>query len=149
MNKSKFLLFLSLGLFFTNLFLIWFFVFNPPSHYRGLPKNIIIQKLHFDENQRGDYENLIHEHQREIRKYNDELMALKKDLYAGLRKENPAATKDSLISEIEKIQIAIENTHYSHFQDIKSLCKPEQMEAFNRLTLELSRIFTPKRPPRH
>jgi hypothetical protein len=58
-------------------------------------------------------------------------------------------TKDSLIEILASNQKKIEETHFKHFQDIKKLCTPEQMNRFDDLTEELSRIFGRKPKPRH
>ena len=75
---------------------------------------------------------------------------IKNDLYLQLtQKTINIKTKDSLIEILASNQKKIEETHFKHFQDIKNLCKPNQMNSFNELTEELSRIFGRKPKPRH
>ena len=57
-------------------------------------------------------------------------------------------TKDSLITLLNSYQNQVEETHFKHFEDIKKLCHQDQLEDFNELTEDLSRIFAPNKPPR-
>ena len=50
--------------------------------------------------------------------------------------------KDSLITLFLANQKNIEEAHFKHFQDIKSICKASQLQDFNSLTQELSKLFS-------
>ena len=151
MNKIK-ILSISIGvLVLLNLGLIFFILSNkPPRHpFRGGhrnekmkdgPKIIIIDKLEFDEQQIGEYEKLIKIHQESINKLDEQLMQNKKLLYEQLINNN--ALKDSLMTALSQIQHQIEETHYSHFEALKKICKPNQQNKFNELTVELSSLFS-------
>jgi protein CpxP len=73
---------------------------------------------------------------------------IKNALYTTLTKENGAAERDSLINQIASVQAEIENTHYSHFIEIKTLCKPEQQQYFEALTQEISTLFYKRQMPK-
>jgi periplasmic protein CpxP/Spy len=71
-------------------------------------------------------------------------------LYTQLVKSNvDTKAKDSLITVLANHQKQVEQTHFKHFEDIKSLCKPEQRENFYDLTRDLSKIFGKQTKPRH
>ncbi len=116
---------------------------KPPMEQAG-PKNIIIDRLHFDKEQTAQYEQLIEQHQSAIRTLNDSIKIAKNNLYQSLTDENTAG-KDSLIAKLSLLQRKIELTHYDHFASIRTLCKPDQLEAFNNLTKELARFFGHKK----
>jgi protein CpxP len=157
MEKTKLLTIAVIGLLLLNLATLGFLFLNgpkgnrPPHGGKPEPKEIIIEKLHFDANQQKDYENLIQWHRSEITKLDDNIRQAKNELYSQLNQsEVNAKAKDSLITVINSNQKQIEETHFKHFEDIKKLCHKDQMEDFNELTEELSRIFAPKpRRPRH
>jgi hypothetical protein len=65
-----------------------------------------------------------------------------------LQKDQQESLRDSLILEINKVQMNIENIHYNHFLDIKGLCRPEQQQAFNALTADIAKLFSPRPPKR-
>lgn len=149
MNKVKLLSIISIGLLISNLALVGFIVFGKhrPGPHEG-PRNLIIESLHFDAKQVEVYDQLIQEHRQEIRQSDEKLRGLKNELYKGLASNASAATNDSLINEIGKVQNHIETTHLSHFEAIKKLCKPNQMEDFNALTGELAKLFAPHPHPK-
>ncbi|UPT70504.1 MAG: hypothetical protein M0D53_15715 [Flavobacterium sp. JAD_PAG50586_2] len=156
MEKTKLLTIAVIGLLLINLGTLGFLLLNgkehrPPNGGRPEPKEIIIEKLNFDKKQQDDYAKLIQWHRGEITRLDDNIRQAKNELYSQLSQtETNAKTKDSLISVINFNQKQIEHTHFKHFEDIKKLCRKDQMENFNALTEELSRIFAPKpRRPRH
>lgn len=158
MSKLKLLTLAVIGLVALNLVVIGFLLFgghNPriPERLREQngPKNIIIDRLQFDPNQAKQFKKLIDTHSQLIEALDDSLLMAKIDLYQTLVQED-VALKDFLVRKLGAIQQKIEETHYQHFLEIKALCKPEQLPAFNQLALQLANIFDQKRknmpPPR-
>lgn len=160
MEKTKLLTFAVITLLLINLGTLGFlFLSGPNGHHphRGegpeggpKPREIIIEKLHFDANQQKEYDKLIKWHQGEIRRLDDAIRKAKNDLYSGLSEDIiNEQSKDSLITLLNSYQKQIETTHFKHFEDIKKICHNEQLEDFNELTEELSRIFSRgQKPPR-
>ncbi len=149
MNKLKVLSLISIGLLAVNIILIWFLVSHQPNRSnREGPKRIIIEKLHFDKNQITEYEKLIEWHRTEIRKADKQMLELKHNLYSYLIKE-PSTSKDSLIAEIGKLQMAIEHIHFKHFLDIKKLCKHEQQNYFEAFASEITELFPQTKNKQH
>lgn len=158
MEKTKFISFLAIGLLLSNLLLVGYIMVNksrsphahenreqgPPRHHG--PRNLIIERLHFNDAQVTEYDKLIIWHRGEIEKADDRIMELKNQLYSTLG--NPADNvKDSLIAAIAAKQQDIERIHYKHFEDIKQLCTPEQQADFEELTKEIASLFGPHKPP--
>jgi len=149
MNKVKVLSLLSIGLFLANLFLLWFLFMHRPMPPGGEgPRNSIIEKLGFDTEQSKAYDQLISRHRSEIEKAQQEIIALKNTLYASLRSDSQQTAADSLILAINQVQMNIEHIHYNHFLDIKRLCKPEQVDAFNAFSEDIAKLFSPHEPNR-
>ena len=157
MERTKLLTITIIGLLLINLATLGFVFLNGPKpggmphEGRPLPKDIIIDKLHFDANQQKEYEKLIRWHRGKIDQLDDSIRQTKNTLYSGLTESDTnTKAKDSLIALLNSYQKQVEETHFKHFEDIKKLCKPEQQEDFKALTTELSRIFAPRpRRPRH
>ena len=156
MGKTKLLTIAVIGLLVINFGTLGFLLLNGKGHRspqegRQKPKEIIIKKLRFDEAQQKKYAKLIKWHRGEITKLDGNIREAKNELYSQLLKlETNVKAKDSLILVISFNQKQIEETHFKHFEDIKKLCHKDQMENFNDLTVELSRIFAPKpHRPRH
>lgn len=157
MSKIKLLTIAVIGLLAVNIGIVGFLLLRkPPMLPKGMiqteqkdgPKKIIIDKLNFDKEQITAYEALIVEHRRSVKELKDSISDTKKNLYQSLKTESFTA-KDSLINLLSVLQKRIESVHYDHFMQIKKICKPEQMEAFNALTSELAFYFAAekKAPP--
>ena len=154
MDKIKVLTIGVIALLLLNFGTLGFLLLSGPKHDRRpphrMPKEIIIDKLQLDANQQAAYQTLIDWHRGTIDSLDHQIRSTKNELYLQLtQKAVDVKTKDSLIAILANEQKAIEETHFKHFQDIKNLCKPEQMNSFNELTEELSRIFGRKPKPRH
>ncbi len=156
MNKNRLLILLVAGLLISNILLVVFMMkgrgpgHGPPPRHGG-PRDLIIERLHFDESQIQQFEKLIQEHHKNVTDQDQALMTIKNTLYSNLKSVENKTVTDSLINSMVTIQNKIEHIHYSHFGDIKKLCKPEQLEDFNELASELSRLFGPPKgpPPPH
>lgn len=119
----------------------------PPHHRNGGPKNIIIKRLQLNETQIEAYEDLIHIHISQIREKEYELMEVKQHIY-DLLLHNNSEEEDELYAELGRLSAEIEQIHLVHFKDLKSLCNEEQLIAFESLTKDLARLFSPPKPPK-
>ncbi|MFZ1705850.1 MAG: hypothetical protein WAT79_16005 [Saprospiraceae bacterium] len=147
MNKIKILSLVSAALFLVNLALICFLIAYKPSRGKEKnPKEVIIKKLNFDGPQIKEYEKLIEWHQSNILQSEKNLLKLKNQLYSNLTKDIKENFTDSLLTEIGKLHIDMEQINYKHFSEIKLLCKPEQMTSFNALYADINRLFERKNP---
>jgi periplasmic protein CpxP/Spy len=154
MEKNKLQRIIIIGLVVLNLGLMVFVFLRPmgkgPHRRHQEPKHIIIEKLHLDKEQIAAYDDLIKDHQTRIREARNEQSLLKQSLYKLLNdREINNEAKDSFLVLLGTNQQKIEQIHYSHFNDIKALCHPEQMADFIELTKELSQLFAPPMPKRH
>jgi Spy/CpxP family protein refolding chaperone len=158
MEKTKLLTITVIGLLLLNFATLGFLFISgtkghkPPHDIpegRHEPKEIIIERLHFDANQQKEYGQLIEWHRGEIRQLEDSIRVSKNELYMLLNNDIvDEKAKVTLINEIALFQKQIEATHFKHFEDIKKLCKPEQQVYFNELTEEFGRLFYRNKPPR-
>lgn len=107
------------------------------------PKNLIIERLGFDDAQQKKYVVYIKVHQKQIRAAQDQRVVLKNKLYVLLTQSTIDTTKrDSLMQLITDNHQKVEEIHFNHFEEIKSLCKgEEQLKKFDHLSLEFSRFF--------
>ncbi|MFN0036498.1 MAG: Spy/CpxP family protein refolding chaperone [Saprospiraceae bacterium] len=142
LTKTNFWRTAALALLLLNGCLLAFFLTRPRPPREGGPQKIIVERLHFDAAQIGAYEQLMQQHRSEVQTKRREVQAAKQQLY-GLLQGSDFSKKDSLARRVGQLQVDIENVHFSHFQDIKSLCKSDQIENFNALTGELSQFFAP------
>lgn len=155
MEKSKLLTIAVVALLLLNLGTLGFLVFGknsgmPPHGPHREPKYQIIATLHFDNAQQQQYEKLILEHRATISQIEGDIRLAKNRLYLQLLKDQvDNRLKDSLVDVLAAYQKQIEQTHFKHFQDIKKICRPDQLEYYDDLTQELSRIFSKPPHPGH
>ena len=148
-NKIKLYGALALILFLINIGLLFFiFKSNNQRSHPARNRNLIIEKLHFNETQIAQFDRLIKIHRNGINPAQHQLMDLKNTLYSNLKNETNVALNDSIILEINNIQNQIEHIHINHFAAIKSICTPQQLPVYNELTTELAKLFSPAPPPK-
>lgn len=147
MNKIKLLTIAVICLFLLNAgTLLFMFMSKPPMHGPGGegPKQIIIDRLNFDESQQKKYSELVEDHRAKSKELNKNSRDLHNKLYE-LLKENVInkIEADSLIDVIADNQKAIDNLNLDHFQKIKSICKDKQLNLFDSLVDDLTHLFSP------
>lgn len=152
MNKSRFLGILVIVMIALNFTILSFFFFgrsgHGPRHRPVEIKKVISERLGFSEAQNEAYQSFIVEHRKAIRTLDEKMMSARTVLYSQLSK-NEAASVDSQLLVIGRLQTEIETIHYNHFAEIKKLCNEDQLPAFNELTIDLAEYFgASKRPKR-
>ncbi len=151
MNKTRLLTILVIVLVVINLLALTALILGrPPGPGPGRmgpgPRQLVIERLQLDQDQEAAYDKIIEEHQAAIRVEETKMKEAKNALFALLAQ--PEYTeKDTLIQQIGAIQEEIEALHFKHFAELKVLCTPEQLPAFNELTNELARLFAPRPRP--
>ena len=152
MNKTKLLSIAVIILLLLNIGILSFLFFKKHDNHKNekkMPKDIVIEKLHFDKNQIEMYEETIASHQKEIHSLDSSIKKTKNELYQLLNSEtNYFEQKNSLLLKLADYQKQIETTHFNHFLEIKNICKEDQLADYELLTEELSKIFTNKRKPK-
>ncbi len=145
MTKLSFLKWAVASLVLLNLGAIVFFFSQ--KHREG-PRKTIEQRLHFDAGQISDYEKFITKHRRDVVRKEQEILGAKSELYRLLGGSD-FSKKDSLVGRIGALQQEIEQVHFAHFQEIKSLCKGSQLADFEVLAGDLARLFSKKNENRN
>lgn len=152
MSKAKLLWIAVIALLLLN-FGILAFLFLSKEHEpmgRKMPREIIIEKLHFNESQIVDYDKIIKQHQQSIKNLDDSIKNTKDKLYQLLNdKTVNSSKKDSLFLKLANYQKQIETTHFNHFLEIKKLCNKNQLQDYKNLTQELGHLFSQHRKPRN
>jgi periplasmic protein CpxP/Spy len=159
MTKSKLLTFAVIALFLINIITLSFLFFKgprpegrpegrPDGRPKHSPSEIVINELNFDKEQIEAYEKLIQEHSLKINDLDQKINETKNRLYLELASKENDSKKDSILTILNKYTSEVEQVHFDHFLEIKKLCKPEQLDNYNKLILDLSSIFAPNRMPK-
>jgi len=150
MTKTRLLTIAVIGLLLLNLSILASFLFSPGPRVRHIspvdrhePKWLVIERLQLDEAQQRAYQVLIDAHRREHHALNDRCRDLKRMLYALLKQDTVDSTRaDSLIAQVAETQRVLEQVNFRHFQQLRRICRPDQLSAFDALADELADIFT-------
>ncbi|WPR72842.1 hypothetical protein SLW70_06860 [Flavobacterium sp. NG2] len=151
MNKIKVLTYSLIVLVIFNISMIVFFKIIKPrdcgGNFRNGPRKMIIEKLHFNEDQQKQLEASIEMHIEKVKSFEKQIQQTKENLYAQLSQPKvDIKAKDSLINVLGDIQKQIETSRFNHFKKIREICNtPEQKEDFKELTVELSKMFSHRR----
>lgn len=148
MNKQTFYIALIAALLLSNVLLAGYLFLSPA---RGempprKPREIIIERLGFDAQQVAAYDRIIPAHRNGVRAAESEIRATKQQLYRSLIAQDTTGN-GLLLRKLDAAHAQIERTHYAHFQQIRALCRPDQLPAFEALVEDLGKLFMPK-PPR-
>lgn len=142
MTKLTFVSLFAVGLLVSNLLLVGFMIFGRP---RADLQEETVKTLHFDEPQQQAHAILVQAHKDSIRNAEHELLALRQRLYATLMQDSSRIAKDSLLLVINKVEFRIGNTHYTHFENVGKLCRPDQKQYFIDFASDLAERLTPKK----
>ena len=146
MNKRKLVSRLVIALLIVNLFFIGFSIFKKKSMKRGegpeRPEKMILSVLNFDKEQENTFKVAMEKHQAQILPLQKGLKELKQQFFTS----NDDELADSIATLMGQFYIDLNHAHKSHFHDIKEICRPEQMPAYEELMLRISQAFgSPRR----
>jgi hypothetical protein len=150
MNKHKFYISIILLLLLSNAVLIYGFLHRPKQPPMQVsPKEVVVKALHFDDAQIEKYDGIINVHQELILDLKKELNRNRQLLYAQLSKPKNDTSTAIILQSVANLELKIEEVHFKHFLDIKSICRDDQMPDFEQLCNELNQLFgsqMPKQP---
>ena len=148
MTKTKLLTVAVITLLILNVATLTFiFMHKPPMHDGEGPKQLIIERLHFDEAQQKEYSIMVDDHRAKSKNLNKVSRDLHNELYSLLKEKTTDKQKsDSLINLISENQKACDNLNLDHFQQIKLICKDNQIPFYNNLVADLTHLFSPHPP---
>ena len=127
---------------------------RPVNWDKNNPKEIIISKLHLDENQQVQFEKSIKKHHATIQMLDQKLISIRQKMNLLLTQNKlDTVQNNNLMQQFLLVQAQVEVTHRQHFTEIKHLCRPDQLEDFKILMQNIAQLFSkkdqPPHPPRH
>ena len=115
-------------------------------------QRFVERELQLTEEQQQEYGALVREHLKKSRELRAEISNYRNEIYQNMNDTTTAPTRvDSLAEKIGATQAELERALYGHFEEVRSLCTPEQKERFERMIEKLlARIHSDgrKRPGR-
>jgi protein CpxP len=120
---------------------------HPPKHVYRLS---VIEALQFDETQIEAYDKLIQEHLVTMMKL-EEIRGQKLAVCFDVLKTDDPSLSNSDLKELEQIERERIMVTHKHFADIKALCRPDQLAAFEEVLQKAVQMLAgrPSRPERN
>lgn len=142
MNKTKLYGGIAIGLLIINLALIGFMLTRVKQigNNRPNPREVVINKLGFDDEQTAAFEEVIKSHREVMNGKEHEARQLKVQLNNLLMTEDTAKA-DTIATAIAAKHKEIQLEFFNHFIEVKKICKPDQMEKYDVFVDELNTIF--------
>lgn len=108
----------------------------------GNVKELIHKQLEFDDNQIRQFEVLAKEHFEGLRAVSRKQKDVARRYFSQLKEsETDTALTQSLLDELQLIESEKLILTFSHFEDIKALCTPEQLSRFDSIVDEMMVIL--------
>ena len=113
----------------------------------GGAADFIIEQLKLDAAQQKQFEELRRQHQGIIRPAREEERRLHDIYFSLLKIDNPDKAKaDSVTSLIADQRSITESATFSHFQQLRQLCRDDQKKLFDATIDEIASRMGPRRP---
>ena len=136
MNKQNFYIIIIGVLILINLTLMWLFFNQNNSSKKCVPRDMIIEALHFDDEQIRKYDLLIKDHRILMRKGKSELYNFRKSYFL--------TDSDSALSLLSNSYSNVENINKSHINEIMEICNSSQKEDF-RIVIKENALFNERK----
>ena len=149
MNKNKFYAVVIVALLISNGILV-FFMIQKGHREKSFhsPKEIIINRLGFDDAQVESYLELVSIHRETTGNLMKNIQEERSSLYELTPAQTDKERLDSTVVSIGLLQQQLERLNFNHLQDIHSLCNETQLKDFEVLRRDFSEIFK-KGKPKH
>jgi regulatory protein YycI of two-component signal transduction system YycFG len=136
MNKQNFYIIIIGVLILINLTLTWFFLNQNNSSKKCGPRDMIIEALHFDDEQIREYDLLIKDHRILMFKGKSELYNFRKSYFL--------TDSDSALSLLSNSYSNLENINKNHINEIMEICNSSQKEDF-RIVIKENALFNERK----
>lgn len=136
MNKQKFYIIIIGVLILINLTLMWLFFNQNNSSKKCGPRDMIIEALHFDDEQIREYDLLIKDHRILMFKVKSELYNFRKSYFL--------TDSDSALSLLSNSYSNLENINKNHINEIMEICNSSQKEDF-RIVIKENALFNERK----
>ena len=157
MNKIKIFLsgkiqILVLALVLINSVILVYILFIKPANAPApRPGKFIIENLELDKDQISKFELMKREHREQMNKLDDQYKNLLTEYLNGLKSPQIDSSKNKQLEDtMAAIQIEKAKITFSHFVQVKSICREDQQKKLNQIVPELINVMAPvnkgKRP---
>ena len=127
---------------------IWFKLPMPFGHKPEQPRDFVISKLKFSDDQVKKYDALIAAHQAAMQHLRIESTDLRRQLFNNLNNSSNTTIADSFAGLIANNQKQIEVATYNHFVQVRAICTDDQKATFDKIIGDVTRMMSgPRQGP--
>ena len=133
MSKGKFYKIATWTLLVLNLGVLGFFLFlapRPPHPRKAAFRGRATEILHLDKDQEAKFIELAEAHNQKMKALKKEQADLLKSYFQAVTKEVSNEEQQMIMDEVLEMEKSKVEVTFSHFQDVKSMLKPDQKEYF-------------------
>lgn len=152
MKQLQFYKYATWGLLVLNLSMIAFFFLTapPPRQGQEFGRKSAGDIMKMDEQQNESFLQLARQHMQQMDEFNKQQRNLLKPYFNNLIGTAKIINSDSLLHQVQLLEGKKIKSTYQHFQDVKTILKPEQyvdFEEFIEHALEIILLEQKKNPP--
>jgi len=149
MKQLQFYKYAAIGLLLLNIAMMTFFflVKSKHAHGRGLEKGAKAI-LQLDDTQNDAFLKLVKKHRQKMNAFNEDQKELLKPYFDSL--VDSTGSQKEVLDKVEKLERQKIESIYQHFQEIKSILRPEQLSNFEEFMNHAIKRILPgsgKKPP--
>jgi Spy/CpxP family protein refolding chaperone len=122
----------------------------PPPFAQGQegPRNFLVHELNMTDDQKTQYEKLIADHRASVGKIQEVIHGLRDSMSILLGKSSVDSSQIKMLTnKIGNEQAQLEQATFFHFQQVRSICTPDQQLKFDSVIHEALRLMGPPPPP--
>lgn len=142
MNKEKLLSILVILLIVLNLGIVAFLFKTRPPHPPELWR-MVVNELHFNAQQEEQYQAVREKHRERMNAIEEEFASVLEQYMNQLKEAPNPAIEDTLLNKLAELEKEKAAITLAHFRDVKGLCHPEQLDAFDQLIPQLLPVILP------
>ncbi|MFY8020835.1 MAG: Spy/CpxP family protein refolding chaperone [Bacteroidia bacterium] len=131
--------------------LVYMLLIKPNHSPQAKPGKLIIESLELDQEQVSQFDLMKKEHRMQMNQLDDQYKLLLTEYLSGLKNPQIDSVKNKELEEkMAAIQIQKAQITFSHFVQVKSICREDQQKKLNQIVPDLINVMAPvnkvKRP---
>ena len=148
-KRNRLLLWIAVILLTANLAFIGWHFFGR-SRFQSGPRRgpeLLFKRMGFDEQQRAEAATLADRHFAAIGPLRDSLRQAKLELFTSAGRQVTDSLFSARLKKVSWISVKVDSTMILHLRELRSLCREDQLEKFDRFTERMAAGFSNGGPP--
>jgi len=127
----------------VNITLVMLFTFRPKPRMQGSNiMEVVSDKLGFSEDQKAMFAEMARDHRDQMVALNKQEHELTREYFSHLKLSNQEGPNQDFLARIKVIQEEKLTVTYTHFEEVKTVCREDQIANFDQLMDDMMRVLT-------